>query len=143
MMISNLAICHFNEKRFAKALKTLVGVYIHDGYQGAAMPFRLRIAIFELTLRQEVGDFETTERRIDDVRKEFSELLGTDAQSTEAKLIKLIECMNESIEVTRDKELRQKVEHFIATTPPEELERFSFIDYHDWLKRKIGISVPA
>lgn len=143
MMISNLAICHFNEKKYAKALKTLVGVYIHDGYQGAGTAFRLRIAIFELTLRLEVGDFETTERRIDDVRKEFSELLGDDEQSTEAKLIQLIENMNESYEITRDKELRQQVRHFIDTTPEEELARFSFIDYQDWLRVKVGISAAT
>jgi tetratricopeptide (TPR) repeat protein len=139
LMIINLAICYFNERKFGKALKALVGLYIHDGYAGAGMPLRMRIGIFELTLRVESGDFEITEKRIDDLRKEFSNLLGTDGQSTENQLIQLMEEMNNSLQITTDKELREKVSRFIATTPREELERFSFIDYQDWLNRKIGI----
>lgn len=139
LMIINLAICYFNERKFGKALKALVGLYIHDGYAGAGTPLRMRIGIFELTLRVESGDFEITEKRIDDLRKEFADLLGDNGQSTENRLIQLMEDMNNSMSIRTDKELRQKVEKFIATTPTEELESFSFIDYHEWLKRQVGM----
>jgi hypothetical protein len=139
LMIINLAICYFNERRFGKALKALVGLYIHDGYAGAGAALRLRIAIFELTLRTEASDFEIAEKRIEDVRKEFAEQLGEEGESTERELIMLMKDMNRSINISRDKELRDKVRHFIETTPREELESFSFIDYHEWLKRKVGM----
>lgn len=139
MLILNLAICHFRLKKITKALKALVQGYIHDGYKGASDHFRLKIAIFELTLRLESGDFEVTEKRIEDVKKEYAEILGNAEVVTENKLLNLIGEMNKSLNIRADKHLVRKIREYMTNTPRPELEEFSFIDYHEWLRTKAGI----
>lgn len=138
--IVNLAICYFTTKKITKALKALIQAFIHDGYQAASPEFKLKIAIFELSLRQESGDYEITERRIEEVKKDYSDLLEKPSLSTENHLLSIISAMNKSIEIKADKPLKEKIKQFIASTPKQELEGFFFIDYHEWLSSKIGIS---
>lgn len=138
LMRINLAIAYFRTKKFNPALKTIVKTYIHDGYKGASAAFRLKIAIFELTLRLEAGDFEITEKRIEDVRKDFSEILQNEALVTETTMLNFIEEMNNTISIRQDKALVEKIKDFITDRSGPELEEFSFIDYHEWLSNKIG-----
>jgi hypothetical protein len=98
----------------------------------------LKIAIFELSLRQESGDFEVTDRRIDEVKKDYHELLEKPALATESSLLRIIADMNKSVEIRADKPLKERIKQFIASTPRQELEGF-FIDYHEWLSNKIGL----
>ncbi len=146
MLLINLAICYFStpKKSVTKALKALIQAFIHDGYQAASPEFKLKIAIFELSLRQESGDFEVTERRIDDVKKDYFEILEKPSMSTENSLLNIIADMNKSVEIRADKPLKEKIKQFIASTPKQELEGFFFINYHDWLSSKIGLpATPA
>lgn len=139
IMTVNLAICYFTTKKITKALRALVQAFIHDGYQAASPEFKLKIAIFELSLRQETGDFEVLERRIDEVKKDYQELLENPSMVTEKNLLNIIAAMNKSVEIRADKPLREKIKEFIANTPKQELEGFFFIDYNEWLSNKIGI----
>ncbi|MEY3443171.1 MAG: hypothetical protein RLZZ519_1452 [Bacteroidota bacterium] len=138
IMIVNLAICYFSTKKISKALKALIQAFIHDGYQAASPEFKLKIAIFELSLRQESGDFEVTDRRIEEVKKDYQELLEKPALATESSLLRIIADMNKSVEIRTDKPLKERIKQFIASTPRQELEGF-FIDYHEWLSNKIGL----
>ncbi len=138
ILMVNLAICYFIAKRIPKALKALIQAFIHDGYQAASPEFKLKIAIFELSLRQESGDFEVTDRRIDEVKKDYHELLEKPALATESSLLRIIADMNKSVEIRADKPLKERIKQFIASTPRQELEGF-FIDYHEWLSNKIGL----
>ncbi len=139
IMIVNLSICHFRLHKITKALRTLVQAYIHDGYKGASDHFRLKIAIFELTVRLEAGDFEITEKRIEDVKKEYAEILGNAEVVTENKLLSLIGEMNRSVNIRADKNLIRKVRDYLSSESRPELEEFSFIDYHEWLRNKVGL----
>ncbi|MFN8395140.1 MAG: hypothetical protein U0176_10865 [Bacteroidia bacterium] len=143
IMTVNLAICYFSTKKIVKALKALVQAFIHDGYQAASPEFKLKIAIFELSLRQETGDFEVLERRIDEVKKDYQELLENPSMATEKNLLNIIAAMNKSVEIRADKPLREKIKQFIASTPKQELEGFFFIDYNEWLSNKIGIPLSG
>lgn len=138
ILMVNLAICYFISKRIPKALKALIQAFIHDGYQAASPEFKLKIAIFELSLRQESGDFEVTDRRIEEVKKDYHELLEKPALATESSLLHIIADMNKSVEIRADKPLKERIKQFIAATPRQELEGF-FIDYHEWLSNKIGL----
>jgi hypothetical protein len=142
MMLVNLAICYFSapKKNIPKALRTLIQIYIHDGYKAASPEFKLKLAIFELSLRQESGDFEITERRIEEVKKDYHEILVKPAMNTENSLLNIIASMNKSVEIKADKPLKEKVKQFIASTPKQELEGFFAINYHDWLSNKVGLS---
>jgi hypothetical protein len=142
IMMVNLAICYFSapKKNITKALRTLIQAFIHDGYKAASPEFKLKIAIFELSLRQESGDFEVTERRIDEVKKDYHEILVKPSMSTENSLLNIIAAMNKSVEIKADKPLKEKIKLFIASTPKQELEGFFFIDYHEWLSNKIGLN---
>jgi hypothetical protein len=142
MMLVNLAICHFStpKKNITKALRTMVQIFIHDGYKAASPEFKLKLAIFELSLRQESGDYEVTDRRIEEVKKDYHEILVKPAMSTENSLLNIIAAMNKSVEIKADKPLKEKIKQFIATTPKQELEGFFFINYNEWLSNKIGLS---
>jgi hypothetical protein len=139
IMIVNLSICHYRLKKITKALRTLVQACIHDGYKGASDHFRLKIGIFELTVRLEAGDFEITEKRIEDIKKEYAEILGNTEVVTENKLLSLIGEMNRSVNIRADKNLIRKVREYLSSESRPELEEFSFIDYHEWLRNKVGL----
>ncbi len=140
LLTVNLAICYFRIKKVTPALRTLVKAFLHDGYQAASPEFRIKIAIFELTLRQEAGEYEVTQRRIIEVKKDYQDILEKPTVVTENKLLNIFKDMNESIDIRADKELIAKIKDFITSTPRPELEEFSFIDYHEWLSSKIGLN---
>ncbi|MBK9448232.1 MAG: hypothetical protein IPN95_02205 [Bacteroidetes bacterium] len=139
LMMLNLAICYFRTKKITKALKALVQAFIHDGYHAASQEFKLKLAIFELTLRQESGDFEVMERRIGEVKRDYHEILDKPTVVTENKLLYILGEMNKSMAIRADKPLIENIKQFLVSTPKPELEDFSFIDYHEWLSNKIGL----
>lgn len=139
LMWVNLAVLYFDDHKFRKALKTLVKVGIHDAYSQQGSAFRLRLAVFEIVLRMETAEFDVIDSRLEKVRKEYADLLETDEFRTEKMLLSIIRHMNESVNYKADEKLAIEVKGFMETTPRgEEMEDFSFMDYHFWLSGKFG-----
>lgn len=139
LVMANLSVSYFTARRYSKAMRTLVQVQIHDGYKTASPGFKMRYAVFELVLRLENSDFEIVERRIDKVRKEFSELLGQTGYVFDREFIDIIEGMNNAIEIRMDKALIGQVRAFLETYAEMDSDEFSFIDYRTWLREKTGL----
>lgn len=138
MVHSNLAVSYYTLGHFQKAIKALVQVSIHEGYQTSSELFRLRAAVFELILRLETNEFDVVEKRIEKVRKEFKTLLTTEAHSIERDMIKLIDSMNRSADMGSDKTLAKSIREFNEKYQDAESEEFSFVNYQAWLQGKLA-----
>ena len=134
--ILNLSIVLFMTYKFRPALKSLIQLYLHDSFQTNDDSFKFKIATYELILRFEVDDFETIEKRIDQVRKDFAELIQLPENSRDRELISLLEAMVKSIDIRRDKALVERISNFLKDKPEDEQD-IGVVDYYDWLKEKI------
>lgn len=136
--ITNLALFHFNANKHKKALKTLVQAKLHDGYGKVGPEFRMRIAITEITARITAGDFEVAERQLLEVRRDYKELLAEEENAVGRELIDLLSDLNDNMGLRMEKPLREKIRAFLETHSIQALDRFSFIETHDWLGDLIG-----
>jgi hypothetical protein len=138
MVYANLAVSYYTNGHFQKAIKAIVQVYLHEGFETASDTFKLRAAVFELILRLETNEFDLVEKRIEKVKKEFKELLSKDTNRVEKEMIKLVDMMNKSIDISSDKNLAKSIRAFIDTHQTEDVDEFSFVNYQIWLKSKVS-----
>lgn len=136
--IINLAICYFDTGIYKKALKTLVQAKIHDGYDKVEPAFRMRIAVTEITARLPVGDFEVVERQLEEVRKDYKDLLEEDENQVGRELLDLLESLNDNTGLSIPDDLKERIGLFIDTHSKQVLDSYSFIDYENWLGTLIG-----
>lgn len=136
--IINLAICYFDTGQYKKALKNLVQAKIHDGYDKVEPAFRMRIAVTEITARLPVGDFEVVERQLEEVRKDYKDLLDEDENQVGRELLALLDALNENIGLAIPNELRERIGQFLDAHSKQVLDSYSFIDYENWLGSLIG-----
>lgn len=137
--ITNLAICYWDTDKFKKCLKTLVQAKIHDGFIKVSPAFRMRIAITEITSRIEISDFEVAERQIEEVRRDFKELLSEESNAVGRELLELLKSLNDSFERRLEPELQDRIRRFLKTYDKQMVDNYSLIKYHIWLGRKIGL----
>jgi len=138
--IVNLAICYFDTTKYKKALKTLVKAKIHDGYDQVEPAFRMRIAVTEITARLPVGDFEVIERQLEEVRRDYKNLLEEDSSGIGFKLLDLLEELNQYTGLPLPTELKNRIFTFLDEHSEQVLNSYSFIDYHAWIKTLYGHS---
>ena len=115
------------------SLKNLVKLYMHDGFKTLDEAFRLKIAIAELIVRYELEDFEFIEKKIAQVKKDFSSLFKDENFKKDATLLEIIQLMIKSDKPKADKFLQQKALKFSKTFEPGKAES-EIIDYNEWLE---------
>lgn len=132
----NLSVVHHSFQKYRPALKYLIQLYLHDSFKTNDDAFKFKIAVFELILRFEVDDFETVEKRMDQVRKDYAELLEHPGFGREKELMSLIVAMNKVINIRTDDMLPDRIRRFIANKPADEQDT-AVVDYYTWLAAKI------
>ena len=71
----NLAVLHFDLKKYREALRFLTKLYQLESYHNADRALQLKIGVTELMIRHELRDLEYLEYRILKIRKDFKDLL--------------------------------------------------------------------
>ncbi|MBI3511660.1 MAG: hypothetical protein HY064_13445 [Bacteroidetes bacterium] len=133
----NLTILNFDTGNYRQAIRHLVKLTMEQGYSNLDPVLRMKIAVAELIIRYELGDFDVLERRLEQVKKEFAEMFRTKEGKRHHEMIAILTAMYHSSSVRRDKILGKKIEKFIADRSGNSLAN-DVIDYNDWLHAKIS-----
>jgi hypothetical protein len=132
-LILHLAIVYFDNGNNKEAIRTLVRLTMSPGFSGLDRILRLKIAVAELIIRYELGDFDVLERRLDQVKKEFSEELRTRDGKRQQEMIGIVAAMVESASPRKDQGLRKKILKLTAAPSANDV-----INYNNWLNTKLG-----
>jgi formate dehydrogenase maturation protein FdhE len=134
----NLAIFHFLKKEFRKAVRRLNQLYQHERFAHTAVALQLRIALFDLLVRTEIGDMDLLEQRIKQVRSAFSEQLNLEENKREAKLMRIIEDLFLKSVSPKSTEMRRILKTFTTESTIEEQDA-ELVNYNEWLTGKVSI----
>ncbi|MGB2458300.1 MAG: hypothetical protein ACPIA4_04605, partial [Flavobacteriales bacterium] len=72
---SNLALQYFDTKKFKLAIKTLSRIILHQSFLKFEDSLQIKIISAEFIIRYEIGDFYYLEKRIQQTRKQYKEIL--------------------------------------------------------------------
>jgi tetratricopeptide (TPR) repeat protein len=131
----NLAVLNFDSGNYKQAVRALIKLTMEPGYPSRDIVLRMKIAVAELAMRYEVGDIDILERRIDQVRKDFSDQLKQKEGKKQKELIDLVDLFSKSTAIVRDKTIQKKIDAFLNTYSSETGTE-DVINYHIWLSSK-------
>jgi hypothetical protein len=129
----NLTVLYFDNGNYKSALRSLVRLTMEDGYQNLDVYLRMKIAIAELIIRYELEDEEFLSKRIEQVKKEFSEPMRSKEGKRHSDMLQLLEDFSQAETVMRNKPLQKKIELFIDKSPNPVGD---LINYNNWLASK-------
>jgi hypothetical protein len=111
---------------------------LDDGYQSLDDGFKLKINVVELIIRYELGDTDSLEYLIGQVRKEFSTLLEDENYKRQQDLMDIIEQMIFTNSISRDPALVAKITDLVNSIPDEAASDADWLSYNNWLRPKIS-----
>lgn len=130
----NLALSEYARQNNKAALRHIVKLRLQDAFATTEQGFHFRLDIFELALRYELRDYETLQYRIAQFRNDYLDLMQDAAYEKDAKMVNLIDRMNETVDVRKDSVLRADIQHFLDTYASDDTEIFK---YDEFLQPKI------
>ncbi|MBS1624952.1 MAG: hypothetical protein JST83_13080 [Bacteroidetes bacterium] len=131
----NRATLLYDMGRYKESLKSLVRLYISDGYRSADAAFRLKIEVSELIITFESGDRETLAYRLKQVNKTAADLEGDKSLQREFKILSLLTDMNHSPDYRRDAQIQRKAASLWAAENTLDREDSEIIKYNLWLAK--------
>ncbi|HEU4718879.1 MAG TPA: hypothetical protein VFU15_13640 [Bacteroidia bacterium] len=134
----NLTVLNFDNGNYRQAIRNLVKLTMEPGFVNLDYVLRMKIAVAELIIRYELGDFDVLERRLDQVKKEFADLLKKKEGKKQAQLIAIISMMVGSQSVKRDKVLQKKIQRFAGMKTRDDSWENDVINYKSWLAPKMA-----
>lgn len=132
----NLATSYFDLKKYSLSITNLTKLFLLDSYKKAGKSLRFKIALAELLIRFELGDFDFWKYRYEQILKEFLAEFSLQLSSREANLFQLI---NRSLELSgglKDKSIRPEIEHLLSELK-ELTSEDEIIHYYRWLNEKL------
>jgi tetratricopeptide (TPR) repeat protein len=133
-MYLNLAIFRYQKKQLSKAIRELTQMYLHDHYKDMAPSLRLKVAMAEQLIRFDMGDIEIIERRLEQIKREFSELIEENPRDKD--FIALLQKMMKHYGMTDyESQTAPAVKAFLEQYPNAAADS-EVISYHEWLADK-------
>jgi tetratricopeptide (TPR) repeat protein len=129
---------YFDVRSYKQASRSLVRMKLDDGYPSLDEGFKLKINVAELMIRYELGDADSLEYLIGQVRKEFSALLQDENYKRQRDLMDIIEQMIFTSSISRDAALVEKVKSILNSISDEASADADWVSYNNWLRPKIS-----
>jgi hypothetical protein len=129
----NLAVVLFTLKQYKESAKQLTRLYLLDGYKNAEPTLKLKIAVAEMIIRYQLGDFEVLKTKLQQVNKEFRELLASDDMLNEKEIIGIIPELIATAHLPRNKPLLARINHFLEQENEKSDGDTEVINYRNWL----------
>lgn len=130
----NLAVLWFDKKDFRNSIRNLNNLYHHEGYKNADQSLRFKIAVAELIIRYELGDFDTLDYRMLQLKSEYKKLMKKEEHKRDAELLVIIGKLIQTALPKSDKKLLKKMKIFVREHALEDTE---IINYNHWLSSKM------
>ena len=135
----NLAVLFFDKHEYRKSIRNLNQLYLLPGYKDTDVSLRLKIAMAELIVRYELGDEEVLKNKIEQVRKDFRELMMNTDYKTEQDLLSIVEQMIHTQGLNRQRKLLALSRKFLNEHSMLNNEDTEIINYSLWLKEKFPV----
>ena len=130
----NLMVLYFDNYNYRQSLRSLVRLTMEEGYQNLDVNLRMKITVAELIIRYELKDEEFLEKRIEQVRKEFSAELKQREGKRHLEMLGLLGEFAVAENVLRNKPLQKKIKTFLDKNPNPVGD---LINYNNWLRSKV------
>lgn len=137
----NRANLLFFERRTNDAIRSLIKLYLNDHYKKTDSSFKLKIALAECIMQYESADEEMTIKRVEQVKKQFGELLKADDFSRERYILELLPQMIEFKDLSANKKLFASVKKFVLSDVKGEVEDGEVLRYRAWLAPKVQVAM--
>lgn len=133
----NLSILWFDKEQFHNSIRCLNKLFLHENYKNAAPSLQFKIAIAELIIRYELGDFDFLEHRLHQTYKHYNNMLQKPEHETEKEFLNILKKMMFVTASGKEskKNLARQVIKFLRHRKQEE-EDAEIINYKDWLTKK-------
>ena len=128
----------YDMKRYKEALKALVKLYLRDEYAKANAAFKLKVEVSELIITFEAGDKAVLLSRIQQVEKDYAQLLGQKDFSFDHAIIALLKDMAQVANYKRNKDVQTAIRKLIGTKQNPQMEDSEIIKYKGWLSQKLS-----
>ena len=135
---ANLTVLNFDNGNYKQAIRNLVRLTMEPGYTSLDRGLRMKISVAELIIRYELGDFDVLERRLEQVKKEFADLLRTRDGRRQQELIAILEMMMKTQSVRRDQVLQKKMKKLLDAPGSSDAASGDVINYNNWLNGKLA-----
>lgn len=139
----NKATLLFYQNKFNEGIRNLTRLYVNNHYKKADISLKLKIGVAECIMQYESGDTETALKRVEQVKKQFKELLQADDFKRERFILKLIPPLCNTNKLQDDKKLLAGVMKFVSAPVKESTEDGEVLRYRAWLAPKVGIKLTA
>lgn len=130
----HLTVLYFDNANYRQAIRSLVKLTMEEGFANLDRTLRMKIAVAELIIRYELGDIDVLERRFDQVKKEFADLLRTKDGKRQQEMIDILTIMSESDSIRKNKDLRKKI---LKLSSANSANVNDVINYQNWLNGKL------
>jgi hypothetical protein len=136
-ILLNKASLLFFQHKHNEAIRNLVRLYGNDHYKKADVEFKMKIAVAECIMQYESGDKAGTKKRVEQVRKQFKEILVTEHAKRERFVLDLIFNTEDNNGLKSDKKQLRLVEKFVNQRVKESIEDGEVLKYRVWLMLKL------
>lgn len=133
-LILHLTVLNFDNGNYRQAIRSLIKLTMEPSFASLDATLRMKIAVAELIIRYELGDFDVLERRFEQVKKEFADELRTKDGKRQSEMISVLAAMAASASVRKDKILQKKIQKLMANAASAN----DVINYNNWLEGKLG-----
>lgn len=134
----NKATLLFFQRKTNEAIRNLIKLNGNDYYKKADPSFKLKILVAECMMQFESGDKETAEKRVEQVKKEFGELLSQSDYKRENFVLNLLLKMKKR-DIEKDKRLYWEIRKFVTTPVKASVEDGEVLRYRTWLAPLVGV----
>lgn len=131
----NRAATLYDMDRYKDSLKSLVRLYISDGYEKADKSFKLKIEVCELIITFQSDDNEALQYRLAQVRKTFASLKNEPQFKRDFEIIQLIEMLSTTPDYKRDDKIQKKINQMLKAKVDAAEADAEIIKYNEWLQK--------
>lgn len=128
----NLAVLNFDKKNYKEALRSLIKPMMNDTFKNLDAAWHLKLQVFELMIRYELGDLDYIQNKLQRVKKEFSGLLKMNAYNRQKLMLNTIELLVANEGDKKTKQLKKIIQLLVGSSV-ESSSDSDLINYNDWL----------
>ena len=133
----NLCLLLFDTGKIKQSAKHLSRLCLHEDFLKIGRSFQAKIMMAEVIIRYELGDFDLLEKRIKQIKKDYSELFAKEQFSREVLLMEIISELVYTPSIKSNQGLTKKITQLIDSMNADDADDADVINYHTWAKSKI------
>ena len=132
----NLATSHFDLKNYGLAIRQLNKAVSSASYSKADAALKFKIAVAELIIRYEMGDFDFWLHRRAQIVKEFQDIIHLEENKKDQELLKILDYAVAEPDGIKSKKSKALIDQFEQHWSDKNSEG-EIIRYMHWIKEKI------